>query len=476
MKAVFTCKLQIMLCAFAFLMVAATCGADHEEDSWVFNRQGMFKVSQGRFDEAIRDFEKACQLNPFNDTALANLACARNNLGVLLARQNKFAEAIRQFETAKAQKPEDISIRLNLLSILVNLKNAPAVEKESHEIMNLRPNDVDIGLKIAAALQKTENSGAAIVTLQDLTSRVNDNAELHAVLGRLLYGAGQFDESIYHLKQGHELNPADHTISELLEKLKRETSVEESTANYTGLHFSLTCPDSFTSAWAEEVLALLEDAYENVGQQLEFYPNQRSQVLILQTEAFRKVHDLPEWAGGLYDGKIRLPVPAKNTRPAAIKGAIMHEYTHHVIHLISSGNCPIWLNEGLAQIFENNYEKVDQFIDDAPAAFTALADIDRQFRKSPDRQLAARLYQASQTATARMVTEYTWSRVAAFLEYLGMGYQINHAATEAFSIDFGELEKVCLSATDINEEETLSKGQVTTGISKSNQNPVNHFE
>lgn len=458
MKAAFNCRLQILLCAFVLFMVANTCRANHEEDSWVFNRQGMFKVSQGRFTEAIRDFEKACQLNPFNDTALANLACARNNLGVILARQNKFAEAIKQFETAKAQKPEDISIRLNLLSVLVNLRDAATVEKESREITCLRPNDVDIGLKLAAALQKTENSSAAIVTLQDLASRVPDNTELHAALGRLLYRAGQFDESIYHLKQAHELNPADHEITDLLEKLKREVSVEEITLNYTGLHFNLTCPDSFSSAWAEEVLSLLEDAYETVGQQLEFYPNQRSQVLILQTDAFRKVHDLPEWAGGLYDGKIRLPVPAKNTRPAAIKGAIMHEYTHHVIHLISSGNCPIWLNEGLAQIFENNYEKVGQFIDDTELTFFALADIDQQFNKNPDRQLAAKLYQASQTATARMVTEYTWSRVAAFLEYLGMGYQLNHASTEAFAVEFSELEKVCLP----------SEGQSTAGISNSN--------
>ncbi|EKD81763.1 MAG: peptidase M, neutral zinc metallopeptidase, zinc-binding site [uncultured bacterium] len=431
--------------AVLLIMISATCHGNHEEDSWVFNRQGMFKVSQGRFSEAIRDFEKACQLNPFNDTALANLACARNNLGVLLAQQKKYAEAIRQFQAAKAQKPEDISIRLNLLSILVNLKDSAAVEKETREITNIRPNDVEIGLKVAAALQKTENVGAAVAALQDLASRVPDNASVHAALGRLLYRCGQLDESAYHLKRSNELQPGNPEVIKSLEQLNREVSVEANTSTYTGLHFSLTCPDSFSQKWAEDTLALLENAYEDVGQQLEFYPTQRSQVLILQTEAFRKVHDLPEWAGGLYDGRIRLPVPARNTRPASIKGAIMHEYTHHVIYLLTSGNCPIWLNEGLAQIFENDHENLTQFISaEKRADFKSLGEIDQQFRRNPGRQQAATLYRNSLTATARLVEQFTWSRVAEFLEYLGMGYEMNHAATEAFASDFAELEKTCL--------------------------------
>ncbi|MBU1108737.1 MAG: hypothetical protein KKB51_18825 [Candidatus Riflebacteria bacterium] len=434
----------LTLCLF-LAMIAGVCQADHEEDSWVFNRQGMFKVSQGNLSEAIRDFEKACQLNPFNDTALTNLACARNNLGVLLAQQKQYEEAIRQFDAAKAQKPEDISIRLNLLSILVNLKNSAAVEKEAREIITIRPNDVEIGLKVAAALQKTENTNAAVATLLELTERVPDNADVHATLGRLLQRCGQLDESSYHLKRAHELNPADPEIAKNLERLSREVSVEASTSTYTSVHFSLTCPDTFTSDWSEEMLRLLEDAYEEIGRQLDFYPSQRSQVVILQTETFRKVHDLPEWAGGVYDGRIRLPVPTRNIRPAVVKDAVMHEYTHHVIYLITSGSCPIWLNEGLAQIFENNYQNIERWTyPDQKSEFKSFSEIDQLFRLNPSRKQAAILYKASLITSARLVQKYDWDRIAGFLEYLGMGYDLNRAATEAFSADFAELEKICL--------------------------------
>lgn len=437
-----------LLLPLLFVMTLTAANAGYEEESWVFNRQGMLKVSQGNLSAAIRDFEKACRLNPFNDTALANLACAHNNLAVLLARQKKFDEAIRHFTTAKAQKPEDISIRLNLLSLLVSLKNASAVEKEAGELTNLRPNDVEIGLKIAAALQKTENTSNAILMLQDLSSRVGDHAELHATLGRMLYQSGQLDESAYHLRRSHELNPGDLRVTELIERLKRENTTRETTTTYTGLHFNLTCPDSFSTQWAEKTLDLLEEAYDLVGQQLDFYPHQRSQVLILPTEDFRKVHDLPEWAGGVYDGKIRLPVPARNPRHAAIRGAIMHEYTHHVVHLITAGNCPIWLNEGLAQLFENNHENASQLATIPTENFTALTEIDKRFRQKPDRPTAAILYRTSLTAVARLVEEHNWSRIAAFLEYLGMGYETGAAAREAFAVDFNELEKACLQSEE----------------------------
>ena len=69
------------------LAVATPVLATNTDDAWILNKQGLYKISQGNTKGAIADFEKACQLDPFNDTALANLACARNNLGVKYAKQ-----------------------------------------------------------------------------------------------------------------------------------------------------------------------------------------------------------------------------------------------------------------------------------------------------------------------------------------------------------------------------------------------------
>ncbi|MDD3148239.1 MAG: tetratricopeptide repeat protein [Candidatus Riflebacteria bacterium] len=420
--------------------------AGHEEESWVLNRQGMYKVAQGDHEAAIKDFEQACRINPFNDTALANLACARNNLGVTLAGQKNFNEAVRQFEAAKAQKPEDISIRLNLLSTLVSSKNAAAVEREARELMNLRPKDPELAMKVAAAFQKTENPGAAIAVLQETSERVQDSANLHAMLGRLLYRNGDLAESEFHLRRSSEINPNDPDNLRFLEKIEREALIEKDLQTFTSIHFSLSCPGSYPADWAEDMLEQLEEACSEVGEQLNFFPSQRSQVLIMQTDDFRRVHDLPDWAGGLYDGRIRLPVPGSTMRPEALRGAVMHEYTHHVIYLLSSGNCPIWLNEGLAQLFEAGYDRLPVLSElVADTSISSLANLDTQFKSNPDRQQAVALYRSALAATAKLVSEYGWRRVAELIANMATGDSFARISLEVLAIDYHELETLCLS-------------------------------
>lgn len=437
---------RIFLATTFATCVAITAFAGHEEDSWLFNRQGMFKAANGETEAAIKDFEKACRLNPFNDTAMANLACAHNNLGVSMAQQKNYAEAVRQFEAAKSQKPEDISIRLNLLSTLVTLKNAAEVEKEARQIITLRPSDVELILKVAAAFQKTENHSAAIAVLQELADRVSDDARVHASLGRLLYRTGNLTESEFHLQRSVELNPADNSTIKFLSRVEREAEVEKNSNIFSSVHFNLVCYESFSEEWAESLLEQLEEAYSEIGERLGFYPSQRSQVLVMQTDAFRMVHDLPDWAGGLYDGKIRLPVPGSNISPSSLRGAVMHEYTHHVIFLLSSGNCPIWLNEGLAQILENGNADPVRYVETCEnIKNNTLTLIDEQFRSNPGREEAARLYRISLNTATTLVSEFGWQRITQYLNFLALGYNHNRAAQEAFAIDSIELEKICLN-------------------------------
>jgi hypothetical protein len=162
----------------------------------------------------------------------------------------------------------------------------------------------------------------------------------------------------------------------------------------------------------------------------------------MQTEDFRRVHDLPDWAGGLYDGKIRLPVPGRNTRVESLRGAVMHEYTHHVVYLQSAGNCPVWFNEGLAQIFENNADDIEKLMQSQKKIATDIrpGEIDRLFRSNPKREQAAMLYQKSMQMTLKLVNDYGWHRTAEFLDLLSMGYSESRAINEAFAIDLNEFE------------------------------------
>lgn len=432
-------KLIFVLTLSSFLALGPDAYASKTDDSWILNRQGMYKISQGNVEGAIDDFEKACRLDPFNDTALANLACARNNLGVNFAKKQNFAEAIRQFKNAKDQKPEDISIRLNLLSTLVTVKNTNDTETEIKELLKLRPNDSDIAIKAATAYQKIENTIAAISTLQEFTERNPGDAKVNATLAKLLYLNGNLAESKYYITRSLEISPDDKKNQEFLAKLDKETCVEATTNSYSGKHFELACPDSFSEDWAEDLLEQLENAYEEVGNKLNFYPEQKAQVVLLQTDDFKMVHDLPDWAGGVYDGKIKLPVPT-NIQPRALKGAILHEYAHHVIYLASSGNCPIWLNEGLAQVFEKNSEELPEIPENQNEGSINLHEINSGFRQHPNRAEAAKLYRLSFNSTCKFIEEYSWNHVAEILQLLALGKTFNEATNEILGESQSEVE------------------------------------
>ena len=413
--------------------------ASNTDDSWILNKQGLYKISKGNIEGAIADFEKACRLDPFNDTALSNLACARNNLGVSYAKQQNFKEAIRQFRNAKAQKPEDISIRLNLLSTLVTIKNAEETDIEIKELLRLRPNDSELVIKAATAYQKIENSLSAINILQEFVERYPDNAKVNYVLSRFLYLNGNLAESKYFLKQSLDIDPKDQKSLDFFKKLEKEVSLEQNTNTFSGKHFELAYPDSFSEEWAEELVEQLENAYEEVGSKLNFYPEQKAQVLLFQTDDFKMVHDLPDWAGGVYDGRIKLPLPA-NATPLTLKGAILHEYTHHVIYLASQGNCPIWLNEGLAQIFEKDNDDLSEIADVNSDDEIKLEDIDKGFKSSPDRNTAIKLYRQSFNATCKLINEYSWNSIADILKMLSIGKNFNEASNEILGESLESIE------------------------------------
>jgi outer membrane protein assembly factor BamD (BamD/ComL family) len=84
-------RVKIILLLFLLSLFTGTLRADNQEESWLFNSLGMEKIKTGDLTGAIKDFESACRANPFNDTAMANLACARNNLGVFFCFEEKFS-------------------------------------------------------------------------------------------------------------------------------------------------------------------------------------------------------------------------------------------------------------------------------------------------------------------------------------------------------------------------------------------------
>jgi hypothetical protein len=95
----------------------------------------------------------------------------------------------------------------------------------------------------------------------------------------------------------------------------------------------------------EDELWVLSDLYRHL-------PPQPITVQLFPQQEFRDVTQAPGWVGGLYDGKIRVPLGGLNRLHSRARQVLSHELTHAVVHSKARGNCPRWLHEGLAQITE----------------------------------------------------------------------------------------------------------------------------
>lgn len=107
------------------------------------------------------------------------------------------------------------------------------------------------------------------------------------------------------------------------------------------------------------IMADLEAAYTYIGKDLKRSPKGHITVLFYPGEEFYRIRHLPKEVLGLFDGKVRLPVPDQGESASSIKHILWHEYTHALIYEITGGECPLWLNEGIAQYEQSHVKPID---------------------------------------------------------------------------------------------------------------------
>ncbi|MCK4648772.1 hypothetical protein KAT51_04525, partial [bacterium] len=155
-----------------------------------------------------------------------------------------------------------------------------------------------------------------------------------------------------------KIGPLDVKARKKLDRMRREERIESKLLKKESAHFILKFEGTEERKYeALEILETLEEAYKKVGADLNYYPKAKTAVIIYPSkEKFRYVTHTHSWTGGLYDGKIRVPLSVELDEAEHFKNMLAHEYTHHVIDLKTKNNCPLWLHEGLAQYEEARFE------------------------------------------------------------------------------------------------------------------------
>ena len=178
-----------------------------------------------------------------------------------------------------------------------------------------------------------------------------DSVEVQRLLGVAYYNARKLDKAVAAWERAQKLAPAD-AIAQNLAKAKRELTVEGNFSELALGHFVLRYEGGKPAeVLSSELLQTLERQYGDLRADLVSAPSMVIVVTLYSKQQFSDVTLAPDWAGGLNDGSLRIPVGDITEVTPLLETVLKHELTHSFVHAIAP-NCPVWLNEGLAQMEE----------------------------------------------------------------------------------------------------------------------------
>jgi hypothetical protein len=116
--------------------------------------------------------------------------------------------------------------------------------------------------------------------------------------------------------------------------------------------FSIAFDGPAEARLAAHASTVLDAAYRRIASALGAYPSQRVEVIFYTLKQFRDLTGAPEWAGGSFDTRIRIPVQGALANQQTFDRVLTHELAHAMIAGVAAHGVPAWLHEGLATYFE----------------------------------------------------------------------------------------------------------------------------
>jgi len=280
--------------------------------------------------------------------------------------------------------------------------------KEALEIyLKISREDVTAYSEVGMCYFMLQDYPSARRYLEDALANDRGNFDTLKYMAFTCYRQDKLEESRGLAEEAARVNDKDREINWLLDRLSREITVMED--GYKDVRipkFKLQFSRADHQDARDLVLDILKKAYREIGQQLNYYPEQDITVILYNDQTFFDVTRSPGWAGGLYDGKIRMPIQNYEGHEDELERVLFHEYTHALVHFLA-GKCPLWMNEGLAEYFSvGDEEKIGQIL--------PLQMLENRF--PPDHHVVMVAYIESYSVVSDMVDKFGLYRIKELLE------------------------------------------------------------
>src|SRR6266849_2797496 len=199
--------------------------------------------------------------------------------------------------------------------------------------------------------EPTALTPAALEPIARARKLAPQSAEAAALSGWAHYKLNQPDAAIADLQAAQRLQPSE-SVARFLEQAKRDKQAEGDFREGESRHFILRYHGGATRQLASEVIATLEEQFKTLQGELRYTPPEPIGVILYTEEVFQDLTRVPSWAGGLNDGRIRIPVQGLEHVSDLLEHILKHELTHSFVFQKTAGRAPTWLQEGVAQWME----------------------------------------------------------------------------------------------------------------------------
>ena len=171
-------------------------------------------------------------------------------------------------------------------------------------------------------------------------------------LGELQYRQGRVKEAISTYEAALKRTPQAPNLEQRLADWRKESSLQDRFYESRGAHFSVLFEGPADESLARRTVERLETEYWRIGTALTAYPAKPITVILYTTEQFRDITRMPAWTAAAYDGRIHVPIKGALAMPDQLDRVLAHEFVHAVVAMLGGRNVPVWLNEGLAVVYE----------------------------------------------------------------------------------------------------------------------------
>jgi tetratricopeptide (TPR) repeat protein len=172
------------------------------------------------------------------------------------------------------------------------------------------------------------------------------------LLGEIFYRGGDLDRAIATYESALKHAAGNRDLSSRLATWRAEAEVQSTFIERRQDRFRVLFEGRTDAELAATATDVLSDAFWRIGQELGAYPPDPVHVILYTEQQFRDITRAPDWSGGLFDGKIRVPVAGASRAPQLFERVLSHELTHAMVTAIAPRGVPTWLHEGLAQYFD----------------------------------------------------------------------------------------------------------------------------